>query len=380
MPFERPTFTQLRRQNADDINAEVDGVDARLRFSNVGIIADVQARAEHEQFGYIDWIARQSCPFTATGEYLEGWAAFKGVFRKPATFATGQVTFAATNGKIVPAGTPVSRSDGMLYTVVTDATAAGGNVAVTVVANMAGASPNADVATTMFLTGGISGVNGTGAVTTSVSGGADVENDDALRTRMLTQYAAPPQGGSITDYPNWAAEVPGVTRAWLKRNAMGPGTLAILFMMDEAQAANDGFPQGTDGGATWESRATAATGDQLTVANYIFPRQNVLATVYAVAPTPNELTITIAGLSGASAGLKTAIATAIASALRYSGAPGGITSLLKIESAIAAVNGSDGAVITAIACSAGSIVGGGSVGNVQSNEGALPKLTSVVYV
>jgi uncharacterized phage protein gp47/JayE len=197
---------------------------------------------------------------------------------------------------------------------------------------------------------------------------------------MLQRYAAPPQGGAVTDYPSWTLEVPGVTRAWLKRNAMGPGSLAILFMMDDAQAAHDGFPQGTDGCSTYENRATPATGDQLAVANYVFPLQNTIALVYAVAPIPNALTITVAGLSGATTATKTAISTACATALRGAGVPGGITYLSTLEAAIAAVPGSTGFVITTITCGAGSIIGGGAVGNIQSNDGALATIASLVFI
>jgi len=379
MPHARPSLSELRQQAADDINAALPGVDARLRYSNLGILGEVVAGAAHLHYGYIDEIARQSVPFTATGEYLEGWAALKRINRKPATNARGTVTFDAANGSVVPAGTPITRSDGVRYTVTDDATAASGSVSVAVVADTGGADGNAETSTAMLLVAGVAGVANSGTVDDPIRGGADVESDADLRSRMLDRYAAPPQGGSVTDYPAWALEVPGVTRAWLQRNLSGPGTLGILFMMDIVQAAHGGFPQGTDGVSTFEDTGTVATGDQLTVADYIFPRQSALAHVTAVAPTANALTITIAGLSGASGTVQTAIATAIATALRYSGAPGDVTNLALIEVAIAAVNGSAGFVITGISCAAGSIVGGGAVGNIQSNAGALPSLDHVVF-
>jgi uncharacterized phage protein gp47/JayE len=379
MPYERPTLSELRQQAAGDINAALPGVDARLRYSNLGILGEVVAGTAHLHYGYIDEIARQSVPFTATGEFLEGWAGLKRVGRKPATSATGLVTFDAVDGSIVPVGTPIARSDGARYTVTDAAEAVDESVTVGVIADVPGAAGNAESGTAMLLVGGLAGVTGSGLADGAIGGGNDVEADSDLRSRMLDRYAAPPQGGAVTDYPSWALEVPGVTRAWLKRDAMGPASLAVLFMMDIAQADNGGFPQGTDGGSSFEDRITAATGDQLVVADYLFPRQSALATVYAVAPIANLLTITIDGLSSASDATKAAIATAIAGALRYSSAPGGITNLSVIEAAIAAVSGSAGFVITSIVCAAGSIVGAGLVGNIQSDDGALPALDGVVF-
>ena len=55
-------------------------------------------------------------------------------------------------------------------------------------------------------------------------------------------------------------------------------------MMDVSEAAHGGFPQGTNGVAGAETRDTAATGDQLAVANYIYPLRPATALVYACAP------------------------------------------------------------------------------------------------
>jgi uncharacterized phage protein gp47/JayE len=41
--------------------------------------------------------------------------------------------------------------------------------------------------------------------------------------------------------------VPGVTRAWCAPNGFGSGTVVVYTMWDSAEAAHNGFPQGTDG-------------------------------------------------------------------------------------------------------------------------------------
>ncbi|MFC7611718.1 baseplate J/gp47 family protein [Teichococcus aestuarii] len=103
---------------------------------------------------------------------------------------------------------------------------------------------------------------------------------------MLDRFRAPPQGGAVADYETWARAVPGVTRAWIAPNGMGAGTVVVYAMLDDAQAGAGGFPQGADGVAAAETRATPATGDQLTIADALYPLRPATALVYVVAPTP----------------------------------------------------------------------------------------------
>lgn len=379
MPFPRPTLTELRAQTAADISADLAGADALLRFSNLGILGAVLAALASGHYGYLDWIALNMVPFTATGEFLEGWAALKGVTRKPATPATGTATFMATTGAVVPAGTPMARADGVAYVSTVDTIAAGGTVSIAIAAVDPGATTNGGVGVALTLGVGIAGVSSTGAISAILAGGADIEPDDQLRSRMLAVYAAPPQGGSRSDYPEWALAVPGVTRCWVYPSAMGPGTIVLLFMMDDAEAAHGGFPQGSDGCAAGETRDTAATGDQLILANAIFERQPVTALVYAVAPTANAIGLTIAGIPGANSATRAAIASAVARALREDAVPGGLTNISSIEAAIAAVAGTAGFVLTNVTASAGS-VSPGSAGNISSGAGALPVLGGIGYV
>src|ERR1019366_6335080 len=103
-----------------------------------------------------------------------------------------------------------------------------------------------------------------------ITGGADLETDNPMRTRMLESYAAPPHGGDANDYVTWALQVVGVTRAWVPPVPLVPGAVTVFFMMDVVEAAHGGFPQGTNGVAALETRDTEAAGDQLTLANYLF--------------------------------------------------------------------------------------------------------------
>lgn len=378
MAFDRPNLTQLRQQVAADINAALPGVDALLRYSNLGIVADVLAALANGHYGYLDYIAQQSVPFTATGENLEGWAALKGVTRKSAVPAIGTVTFTGTNGTVVPSGAPVNRSDGFAYLTTGSGTISGGTVTVPVQAVTAGATGNADAGTSMTLAMGISGITSVGTAATAIAGGADVESDFALRSRMLAAYSSPPQGGSYNDYAEWSLAVPGVTRVWVIPSNHGPGTIDIFFMMDAAESAHAGFPQGSNGVASGETRDTPATGDQLILANALFLKQPVTVLLYAVAPTANSVNLTINGIATASTDTKAQISAAIANAFKFGAIPGGVAHISEIELAIGNVAGTSGFVITAVTASAGT-VSPGSTGNITSNAGAIPVLGTITY-
>ncbi len=352
MPFLRPSLTDLRTQVAQAIQSALPGSDAALRFQVLKAIGNAVAGLSHAHYAYLAWIARQAVPYTAEAEYLEAWAALKKVYRNSPTTALGIVTFTGIVGRLIPSGTAMARADGALFTSTADATVAATGVAlVPVLANadptgLTGAFGNTSVGVQMSLSSPINGVSGTGTVSQVITGGTDLETDDSLRARMLDAYQTRPEGGSLGDYKEWALSVPGITRAWINGSGYGAGTVVIYIMLDAIHIATGGFPAGTDGVSQYETRATAATGDQLTVANAIWPLQSVTALVYVVSPIAQPQDFTITGLSLAGSVVQAACTAAIASMIKQTAAPGGTVNLSDIEGAVAAVPGSAGFVIT----------------------------------
>lgn len=339
MPYSKPTLTELNNFVAQDIQDAFPEVGAPLRFSNLGIMAKAQASLAYLQYGYLDWISKQSNPYTCTEEFLEAWAALKGIYRKVANQATGTVTFNAVSGTVIESGTQLVRNDGKLYTVTDDATASSGTVTVNAQADADetgeyGAFGNCPENTQFTLNQSIVGVESVSASATEFTGGTDLESDEELRARMLEAYQNPPNGGSESDYILWAKQLPTVTRAWVSRNGFGTGTVVVFFMMDEAQAANDGFPQGTGGVATDEWRGIQATGDQLTLADYLWDLQPVTALVYAEAPIAKEIDFDISGIATAD---QAKVLVAIADVFFREGEPNGTVPIAHIWAAIDAI-------------------------------------------
>jgi len=384
LPFSRPTLTQLRQQVAGDISAAQPGADPLLRFSNLGIIGKVIAAGLNGLYGYLDWIALQGNPATATGEFAVMWGALKGVFVKAATQAAFAVSFTATAAVTIAANVSIVRSDGALFVTTASTTiGAAGTITVPVQAVVAGSAGNTQAGALMTLAAPNAFVQSTGVAGALTAVGADVETEAAFKSRYLKVYAQPPQGGAADDYVEWAEDAPGVTRAWCAPLANGAGTVVVYFMMDDVEAAFGGFPQGTGGVATAETRASAATGDQLTVANYLYPLRPVTALVYAEAPGANAIAMTIVGAAAWSSDTLAAVETAIEAVLFSLGSPGGVylpgdvtsglINLSAIETAIAGVAGTAGFVITVVSCSHGAVTPG-SDGNIASSAGYLPTL------
>lgn len=368
MPYERPTLRALARQATADMAAAL-GIFTILRTSPLAALAKATAGLVNGLYGFLDWIARMAVPVTAEGEFRAAWAALVGIFQKEASVAAGQATFTGTPGSILPEGTLVVRSaDGVTFrTTALGTVSSAGIVTVPIEAVEAGAAGNGLSGAEIVIRSAVLGVNAAGAAAGPTTGGADVESDASFQDRMLDRYREPPQGGSEADYERWALEVPGVTRAWVAPNGAGAGTVVVYVMLDDAQAANGGFPQGTDGVASEEGRALPATGDQLAVADFIYPLRPVTALVYIVAPAPWPVDYEIADLEQDTSATRAAIEAALVGMFRRQGEPGG---RIYQSDSIAAIGGAEGVTrFTLVSPS----------GTVQAPPGALPVLGTVTY-
>lgn len=302
MPFERPTLSELRQRSRSAVTSNLEEAGTLLRFSVLGILADMTAGMSHLHYGYLDWIALQCTPATATDEYLVSWGALKGVTRKAAVAATcSQVQFTGTAGSVISAGALLNRSDGYQYSLDGDVTLGDegeGTGSVTAVlpdptedSTGGGADGNADAGTTLTTVTTWTGVDTTATLLTDATGGSDLEDEETFRQRVLYAWQNPPQGGSADDFVQWALEVNGVTRAWCINRALGPVTVGVYIMTDDDSGDNaGGFPDGTDGVATGEDWTyRQATGVQLEVAEYLYERQPVTAVVYVMSPVARKI-------------------------------------------------------------------------------------------
>ena len=359
---------------------------ALLQKAILKIVGSALAALVFGLYGYLDWIAKQAVPFTAEDEFLAGWGALKRVYLEPATQAILTVQFTGGAGVDLPAGTPVNRTaDGFAYVTTADAIVVGATVTASIKAITAGSAGNCDDGTSVSLAAAVTGIQSSGSVTATVTAGADVESQDDFRSRVMFAFQNTAQGGDEADYVSWARGVPGVTRAWCAPNGFGAGTVVVYFMMDNAESAHGGFPQGTNGvsqhdqGPGGAPRDVVATGDQLTLADALITEQPVTALVYACSPIQNQIGFHIAGVSSSTT--QTEIDAALADLMLREGVPGGTIDLSDVNSAIGSVPGAAGYLIEAITSTVGGVTTTYPTNtNITNATGQLPVLGTVTYV
>lgn len=284
MPFPVPSRDDLTAQIIADEQARIPGADLMLRVSVLGILARVWAGALALIWGFLGryWV-KQFFIDSAESPYLERRVSPYGITPEGATPAAGNVVFGGTNGIPIPAGTliqtPPGSSPTVLYATQVDVSIAGAFATVAVVATTGGLAGNQLAGAALPLYAGIAGIQPAASVDFGgLTGGTDIEADDALRARGLQRIRQPPQGGAWFDYVAWAKTVAGVTRVWVYPLNRGLGTVDVTFVMDG------------------RTNNVPLLADVVAVQAAIDNLRPVTADVMVFAPTTAALSITITGM------------------------------------------------------------------------------------
>ena len=230
MAFNRPTLEQLKVRIQNDIKGTLD-ITALVRRSFLDVFGKVLAGLSHVLFGFLVFIEKQAFPDTATGAYLERWAAIWGVLRKLATFSQFQIDLTGTDGTTISATTIFKFGD-FEYTVDSDVDVAGGVATVDLTSVLPGDEYNLELGDTLTIQAAQAGLDPQGIVSAITNQAEATESDDSLRARLIDRIQQPPSGGAANDYIQWAREIAGVTRAWVLPQHLGPGTVGVSFVRD----------------------------------------------------------------------------------------------------------------------------------------------------
>lgn len=311
MAFERPTLTQIIKRVQADAESRM-GKKA-MRWSLVPVLVRVIAGVSHGLHGFIAFVLRQCFTTTAEGAYLERRASEYGIYRKAASAASGEVTF--SGNATVPLGTQLQAEDGSVYAT----TAASVDGKAPIAAAVAGAAGNAEEGMELTLVSPVAGIMST-AVAGELTGGADAEEDESLRERLLQRQKNPPKAGTKADYVAWALAVAGVTRAWCFPQEMGQGHVTVRFMTDGM--TENGIPN-----ETMIKR----------VEEYITSQMPVTAILHVVAPVPKPFNVTLDVLPMDEA-VQAKIESAIESVVLAEAVPGGAILRTSVDRAISGVS------------------------------------------
>ena len=127
MPISLPSISELQARIANDLILAVNAgqldsskhIDPNIRNSAIKGLVNSMAAGFDENNDAIQEVLKQLFPQTATGLYLENWAAFFGITRKSAVQATGYLVFTGTAGTSIPSGTLIQKADGTQYATLT---------------------------------------------------------------------------------------------------------------------------------------------------------------------------------------------------------------------------------------------------------------------
>ena len=186
-------------------------------------------------------------PEWSYGEFLDAHAQARGITRKAATAATGEITITGAANTVIPAGSifstvSMNNDDPSIdYATLSAATIpSSGTVTVAVQCTQTGTIGNTGANTVVLVS---SRLNGVTSVTNEeeFTGGTNVESDDALKAR-INEYDTE-QGesftGNVSDYKRWATSVPGVGDATIVPANDDTGLVTIILTDSNGDPATE---------------------------------------------------------------------------------------------------------------------------------------------
>lgn len=186
-------------------------------------------------------------PATSYGEYLDAHATVRGMTRRAATAASGEITITGAANTAIPAGSVFSTvsanqdDPSVSYATLAPATIPStGSVTVDVQCTQTGTIGNTSENTVILLSSRINGITSV-TNTAAITGGTDVETDAALQAR-IEEYDRT-QGdsftGNVSDYKRWAMSVDGVGSATIIPANDNTGLVTIVLTDSNGDPATE---------------------------------------------------------------------------------------------------------------------------------------------
>lgn len=228
MSYTPPKLTELIKRARDDFNA------VGVRSLLIDAIAMAHAGQTNGLYEFLGWISRQIVPHIADDEILLLFCQFWGIQRKMPNKSRGQLMLTVRGDTTITAGTQWQASSGLIIECNQSKLLSSGTATVEVVAINEGAESNVNGGVEFELISPVANVESKAVLSeTGMTGGADIENINSLRARLLFRVQYPPSGGNKWDYIRWARECAGVTRAWCIPAPLYCNYVTVVFVLDE---------------------------------------------------------------------------------------------------------------------------------------------------
>lgn len=230
--FTIPTMQELIDRISADFNAKYPGEESRIKNSLLWILARVYAGAIFPLYLFQRWSMNQRFTGTCTSDYYaDRNLEMFGLHRLPATIASGELELTGLSSTVVPAGFQWTIGN-VIYSSTSDVTITAGTATVAVVCDESGDAGNQDAGTEGTYLSPLAGLDAVCTVgTDGISGGTDNESTADAMIRLATYLSNTPQGGSKSDYEQWAlaTEDVRVDRVWIYPEIPTPGCVTIYF-------------------------------------------------------------------------------------------------------------------------------------------------------
>ena len=221
-------YSRMRERYCEERGGEFD------EASDLAIRLRVLAGEIYNAQTNLEWLKRQQSPLTATGERLDMFAMQRGLERRAATKARGELLFRLNEVKdtsvVIPNGTVVSTESGSPVRVRTtqDSVIPPNTYSVSVPAEAEQAGFRGNILRGEAVIP-VSVPSEVDSVTNDIDfmGGADEEGDLALRERIRESYVNRPNGMNSAYYIDLATSVDGIDRAGVVQKLRGAGTLNV---------------------------------------------------------------------------------------------------------------------------------------------------------
>ena len=212
-----PSFTELKNLFVQKLETELAQTspfnNKAFNYIIAWILASIAMLMQRE----VGINTKNNFALTADREHLID--PFGKEYNLPIKFAQSTVlniTVLMTTGNTINSGTNYTGPNGVLYYDATTRTAVAGVITSQVTARDPGAVgnliPSQDTLEIATNPAGL--LSPTATIVSTETTGADAEDTEVYRLRILDIERAPGGGGNSADYRNWAQEAPGITRAF----------------------------------------------------------------------------------------------------------------------------------------------------------------------
>lgn len=251
MALNIPSTKNIKDRNVSNIESKINQ-DAPLQDkAYTRVISGVEALNQTELYKFGQERTKQTLALTATGQDLKDLGNEYETPIKVAESAVLEITIPGIDGTIAPATLNyIGDLNGLRYFPDSQSIVSGGIATLNVTAENVGTIGNLNTGDTLSLDTQIPGLENTATVISVVNTGADEEDQEIYRDRVLFVIRNPLGGSNAADYKRWSEEVAGVERAYpFAGKAFGdpsqafPGDRTIYIQVNESVQADGIAPQ-----------------------------------------------------------------------------------------------------------------------------------------